>query len=190
MTIGNAGWLFGGIAIGSSIGVGVTYIYMKDKFEKKLNEEVTALKTHYVERDRQLARKNEEAKKELEEKLYSSDELKEFVDYTNKYIKPTDEVSEPDIDYSSAAQIISDVDWDDPDYDDYKKISVDYFEDGAVFETLSGEELDSFELIVGNEWKDSFGEYTPNVVYVRNDDLRTDYEIIEQEGSSPHPEDE
>jgi hypothetical protein len=52
------------------------------------------------------------------------------------------------------------------------------------------DELDGFELIVGDEWKGAFGEYTPNVVYVRNHDLKTDYEIIEQEGPHPTPEDE
>ena len=93
-------------------------------------------------------------------------------------------------DVSAAAEIISDVEWDDPDFDNYRKISVDYFEDGAIFETLSGEEIDNFESIAGDEWKGGFGEYTPNVVYVRNHDLKTDYEIIEKEGSHPHPEDE
>ena len=192
MTINRAAWFLIGTALGSSVGVGVTYIYMKDKFETRLNEEVNALKTHYVERDREIAKRNEEEKKKLEEKIYSSDEVSEFVDYTKMYTTETQKkkVIEDVEDISAAAEIISDEDWDDPDFDDYKKISVDYFEDGAVFETLSGEEIDGFELIAGDEWKDSFGEYTPNVVYVRNNESKTDYEIIEKEGPHPHPEDE
>ena len=194
MTIGRAGWFLFGTALGSAVGVGVTYIYMKDRFEARLNDEVNALKAHYVERDREIAKKNETQKKELETRIFSSSEedVNEFINYANMYITNTekDEKIEDIDDSSAAAEIISDVEWDDPDYDDYRKISVDYFEDGAVFETLSGEELDGFELIAGSEWKDAFGEYTPNVVYVRNNETKTDYEIIEREGPHPHPEDE
>lgn len=197
MMMNRAAWFLLGTALGSSVGVGVTYIYLKDRFETRLNEEVNALKTHYIERDREIAKRNEEQKKELEEKIYSDSAETKVVDYTKMYISTTpavvekmDEVVEDIDDVSSAAEIISDVEWDDPDYDDYKKISVDYFEDGAIFESLSGEEIDGFELIAGDEWKDAFGEFTPNVVYVRNNETKTDYEIIEREGSHPHPEDE
>ena len=200
MTMDKAAWFLFGTALGSGVGVGVTYIFLKDRFEKQLTEEVNALKAHYVERDKNLARKNEEQKKELEKKLYSNSEINEFMDYTKLYSEQTQtseaasisykEAVEESDDISAAAEIISDVDFDDPEYDNYRKISVDYFEDGAIFESLSGEELDGFELIAGDEWKGSFGEYTPNVVYVRNHDLKTDYEIIEHEGSHPHPEDE
>lgn len=197
MTVNKAAWFLIGTALGSAVGVGVTYIYMKDKFEAKLNEEVNALKAHYVERDREIAKRNEEEKKKLEEKIYSSDATKDIVDYTKMYISTTPEAVNKmeelvkDIeDTSAAAEIISDIDWDDPEYDNYKKISVDYFEDGAIFESLSGEEIDGFELIAGDEWKGAFGEFTPNVVYVRNNETMTDYEIIEREGAHPHPEDE
>lgn len=196
MKLNGAAWFLIGATLGSAGGIAGTYIYLKDKFEKQLNEEVVALKAHYVERDRQLAKKNEEQKKELEEKIYSDSEVRDWMDYTKMYnaepviVKLENEVVDTDDDYSAAAEIISNVDFDDPDYDNYRKISVDYFEDGAVYETLSGEELDGFELMVGDEWKGAFGEYTPNVVYVRNHDLKTDYEIIEQEGPHPTPEDE
>ena len=197
MSIDRAAWFLFGTALGSAVGVGVTYIYMKDKFEARLNEEVAALKAHYVERDREIAKRNEEEKKKLEEKIYSDSAETKVVDYTKMYISTTpavvekmDEVVEDIEDTSAAAEIISDADWDDPDYDNYKKISVDYFEDGAIFESLSGEEIDGFELIAGDEWKTAFGEYTPNVVYVRNNETMTDYEIIEREGAHPHPEDE
>ncbi len=191
MTINKAAWFFIGTTLGSVVGVGITYIYLKDKFESRLHEEVNALKTHYIERDRDLAKKNEDEKKKLEVKIFSDSEINEFVNYTNLYNEQTKTEKIENIeDCSAAAEIISDVDWNDPEYDNYRKITVDYFEDGAVFESLSGEEIDGFELIAGSDWKQSFGEFTPDVVYVRNHDLRTDYEIIEQEGSSPRPEDE
>ena len=191
MRLNGAAWFLLGTALGSGVGVGVTYIYLKDKFEERLNEEVNGLKAHYVERDREMARLNEEKKKELEEKIYSSDEKNEFVDYTKMYTTTTPAIVDEVVDdISAAAEIISDEDFDNPEFDNYKKISVDYFEDGAIFESLSGEEIDGFEMIAGDEWKGSFGEYTPNVVYVRNHENMTDYEIIEHEGSHPHPEDE
>ena len=199
MTMNSAAWFLTGATLGSAIGVGITYIYLKDKFDKSLTEEVEALRAHYVERDRKMAELNEEKKKELEERLYST-EHNTFTDYARMYGEETqddkvevvayNEVVENSDDYSAAAEIISEVGWDGPDFDDYRKISGDDFEDGAVCETRSGEELDGFESIAGSDWKEAFGEYTPNVVYVRNHELKTDYEIIEQEGPSPRPEDE
>lgn len=205
MSMGKAGWLLTGLVIGGGAGAGVTYLVLKEKFEKQLTEEVNALKAHYVERDQKMAQMNEERKKELEETVYSASDRNDFADYTKLYsanvgeetssesiaaVTSYNEAVENTDDYSSAAEVISDEEWDNPEYDNYRKISVDYFEDGAVFETLSGEELDGFDLIAGEDWKDAFGEYTPNVVYVRNHDLKTDYEIIEQEGPHPIPEDE
>ncbi len=190
MNIGKPAWFLIGATLGAAGGIGGTYIYMKDKFEARLNEEVNALKAHYIERDRALAKKNEEIKKELEPQI-----LNEFVNYTKMYSAEQAEVAavsynevvEDEEDISPAAEIISDEEWDNPDYDNYRKISVDYFEDGAVYEALSGEELDGFELIAGTDWKTAFGEYTPNVVYVRNHELKTDYEIIEHDEPHPYP---
>jgi len=193
MTISRAGWFLIGTTLGSAVGVGVTYICLKDRFDKQLAEEVTALKTHYVERDRELAKKNEEEKKKLEEKVFSKDEVLDWIDYTKMYnAEPVKvEIKNEEVDdISAAAEIISDEDFDNPEFDNYRKISVDYFENGAVFETLSGEEIDGFELIAGDDWKGSFGEYTPNVVYVRNHETMTDYEIIDRECMPPTPEDE
>ena len=203
MNIPKATWFMLGITVGAAGGIGGTYIYMKDSFEKRLNEEVNALKAHYVERDKKLADENEEKKKNLAGKIFTVKEENEFVDYSKMYQSQTEivdvdkvavtsynEVVEENGDISAAAEIISDVEFSDPEYDNFRKITVDYFEDGAIFESLSGEELDGFEMIAGDDWKGSFGEYTPNVVYVRNHDLKTDYEIVEHEGSHPHPEDE
>lgn len=198
MTINKDAWFLLGTTFGSAVGVGVTYIYLKDKFDKELNEEIMALKAHYVERDKELAKLNEEKKKELEDKIYSVNDTNEFIDYATMYAGETreaaavsyNEIVENSEDISASVEIISDVEFDNPEFDSYRKVSIDYFEDGAAFETLSGEALDGFELIVGDDWKGAFGEYTPNVVYVRNHELKTDYEIIEQEGVHPHPEDE
>ncbi len=201
MSVDKALYFCIGLGVGAIAGGGGVYIYVKDKFEKQLDEEIKALKAHYIEKDREMVHKNEEKKKELEEKIFSENANKnEFINYTELYNKNTSNeeeavtsynevVSDMD-DVSAATEIISNVDFDDPDYDHYRKITVDYFEGGAVFESLSGEELDGFDLIAGDEWRGRFGEFTPNVVYVRNHDIKTDYEIIDHEEPYPHPEDE
>lgn len=201
MSVDKALYFCIGLGVGAIAGGGGVYIYVKDKFEKQLDEEIKALKAHYIEKDRELVQKNEEKKKELEEKIFSENADKnEFINYTELYNKNTSNEEEAVTSYnevvsnmddvSAATEIISNVDFDDPDYDHYRKITVDYFEGGAVFESLSGEELDGFDLIAGDEWRGRFGEFTPNVVYVRNHDIKTDYEIIDHEEPYPHPEDE
>lgn len=69
--------------------------------------------------------------------------------------------------------------------DKYDKITLTYF---AEDDTLSDEDEEIFQdtkAILGDDWTSSFGEGSedPDVVYVRNNKLQIDYEIVRNHGS-------
>jgi len=66
----------------------------------------------------------------------------------------------------------------------YEEISLTYYSDGTIADdddnAMSEEDI---EETIGRESLKHFGEYEPDSVFVRNDDMRTDYEILQDERS-------
>lgn len=60
---------------------------------------------------------------------------------------------------------------------DYEKISLTYYDDGVLADD-NNEPVDDVENLVGLEALESFGEYEDDSVFVRNDRLKCDYEIL------------
>jgi len=63
----------------------------------------------------------------------------------------------------------------------FDKISLEYFNDGILANALSEEIIENVEYFIGADALDKFGEYEEDVVYVRNERISTDYEIIRQD---------
>ncbi|MEG1515988.1 MAG: helix-turn-helix domain-containing protein [Clostridia bacterium] len=65
----------------------------------------------------------------------------------------------------------------------YEEISLTYYVDGTVADdddnAMSEEDI---EETIGRESLTHFGEYEADAVFVRNDDMRTDYEVLRDEG--------
>lgn len=62
----------------------------------------------------------------------------------------------------------------------FDKITLEYFDDGTLCSEITDEIIDDISGTVGTESLNKFGEYEEDVVYVRNERLSTDYEIIWQ----------
>ena len=61
--------------------------------------------------------------------------------------------------------------------DDYDTISLTYYADGVLTDD-NDEPIEDIEKIVGMESLKHFGEYEDDSVFVRNDELKCDYEIL------------
>ena len=61
--------------------------------------------------------------------------------------------------------------------DDYDTISLTYYADGVLTDD-NDEPIEDIEKIVGVESLKHFGEYEDDSVFVRNDELKCDYEIL------------
>lgn len=63
---------------------------------------------------------------------------------------------------------------------DYDKITLEYYDDGFLVEEIGDDVVPDIASVIGYESLNKFGEYEEDVVYVRNDKLETDYEVIRQ----------
>ena len=164
-----------GVAVGSL----VTWRYFKSKYEVVEDE---------------VEEKTEEADGETEERdsevlesemSYKKPPLKEYVKMveTNGYVPKThmEEVEEE----------IANGECDDKDVYEpyiirpdeygelhaYETLSLNYYADGVLTDELDNP-IEDVESLVPADFADHFGEYDDNAVFVRNDNLECDYEIL------------
>lgn len=64
--------------------------------------------------------------------------------------------------------------------DGWTHVSLTYFDDGVLTDD-NFEEVDDVDEKIGNDFASHFGEYDDDVVYIRNFERRTDYEIVRDE---------
>lgn len=60
---------------------------------------------------------------------------------------------------------------------EYEIVSLTYYADGVLVDE-SGEPIEDMESMIGINPPDHFGEYEDDSVFVRDDDLKIDYEIL------------
>ena len=59
----------------------------------------------------------------------------------------------------------------------YKTVSLNYYDDGVL--TYENDDIiENVDELVGRDSLSHFGEYESDAVYVRNDTLKTDFEIL------------
>lgn len=187
---------------GLVIGSVVTYVVVKDKFEKIAQEEIDSVKEVFGRRVEKEADKKVEkiAEKEVEKirKEYNKyDNLaKNYTSYSENKPEENDEEDEVEeveevcennedgveifeVERASNSDRPYVIDpWDFGGEDGYDTITLNYYADGVLTDddnnVIEDEEIDD---IVGKDFAEHFGEYEKDCVCVRNDRLKTDYEI-------------
>ena len=166
-----------GVAAGSL----VTWRYFKSKYE--VVEDEIEEKTEETEGETETEDEDPEVS---ESKMsYKKPPLKEYVKMVedNGYVPKThmEEVKEE----------IANGEWDDKDVYEpfiirpeeygelhaYETLSLNYYADGVLTDELDNP-IEDVESLVPADFADHFGEYDDNAVFVRNDNLECDYEIL------------
>ena len=62
-------------------------------------------------------------------------------------------------------------------FDDYSQISLTYYADGVLADD-DDKPMEAYSETVGEDFADHFGEYEDDAVYIRNERLRCDFEIL------------
>ena len=176
---------------GLVIGSVVTYVVVKDKFEKIAQEEIDSVKEVF---GRRVEKKVEKiAKKEVEKirKEYNEyDNLtKNYTSYsknkTEENVEEDEEVCENDEDRVELDEIERASDYDRPyiiepqefgALDGYSLITLYHYSDNVLADDCD-ELVEDLDDVVGEDYVSHFGEYEDDCVYVRNDRLKADYEI-------------
>lgn len=178
---------------GLVIGSVVTYVVVKDKFEKIAQEEIDSVKEVFGRRVEKEADKKVEkiAEKEVEKirkeyndygsltKNYTSYSKNETEEDDCAQVEDEDGVEIFEVERASNSDRPYVIDpWDFGGEDGYDTITLNYYADGVLTDddnnVIEDEEIDD---IVGKDFAEHFGEYEKDCVCVRNDRLKTDYEI-------------
>ena len=152
---------------GAAIGSVVTWQFVKKKYEQIAQEEIDSVKETFSKRQ-----KTEEKTEEINNNVpvFDDDDIEEAIDiiedlgYTprgeSKISKPT---------------VISPHEF--GEIDEYEKISLTYYIDGSLADD-NDELIEDVDGTIGFESLNHFGEYEDDSVFVRNDRLKCDYEIL------------
>ena len=173
--------------LGALTGGGTVWYFTKEYYRRLADAEIDSV----LGSDR-YEKKAEEKKEEKKEEVKKKDNKIRYEELTRNYTKPsvTDYASK----YDHEGEIATDhpVDDDEEDayvispqefgeLDDYDKITLNYYADGYLVEGESV--IENVNDVIGPDALDSFGDYEDDAVYVRNDKLRTDYEVLYNESN-------
>lgn len=146
--------------IGAGIGSAVTWKLLKTKYEQIAQEEIDSVKEHFRNRSKTetVAVEDTDVEKEAEE----ADYVERTRGYSYAGSKTAPYVIHPDI-FGTR--------------EDYETCSLKCFADRVVTDT-DNELVDDVDNLIGDESLDHFGEFEMDSVFVRNERLKRDYEIL------------
>ena len=196
----NKAYAAAGFVLGALVGSGIAYYICKKKYENLANEEFKARRKEASEKRQE--EKKEEAPEPVGDKqasIRSIHEKPNIMEYAERISKEgytdysgTKEVTKRVIEPDSIPYVIPPETFDEGKYDGFEQISLTYYADGVVADDAD-DMLEDAESIVGDDFAEHYGDYEEDVVYVRNEARRTDYEICkdnrtyeEVSGKKPH----
>ena len=157
--------------VGAAIGSVVTWKLIKNKYEQIAKEEIDSVKEVFSRR-----------KDEIISDEKRDDDFEEYHNITNLYSKESDEEEEEDEEEVQEVRksvkkpyVISPDEF--GEMDEYDAISLNYYADGVLTNDWD-EVIENVDDIVGIDSLNHFGEYEEDSVFVRNDTLQADYEIL------------
>lgn len=171
---------------GAAVGSVVTWQYTKKKYEQIAQEEIDSVKETFSKlkevknKDNESDENNnvgtivERAKDKPSIVEYAAKLRKQgYINYSN-----TDSLFEEEVDenmINDRPYVISPDEF--GEFDDYDTISLTYYADQVLVDE-DDELVEDIEETVGFESLNAFGEYEDDSVFVRNDRLKCDYEIL------------
>lgn len=169
-------------AAGALIGSAVTWKVVKTKYERIADEEIESFKEYY---EKKFESKSKDKIEPIDEESLSTT-IEEMDEYLHKVedcgyscVENVEKKGGVTIMPKDGPYVISPDEFDDmPDYD---SVTLTYYNDGMVTNMWDSPlDSDEVEELIGYESLNHFGDYEddPDVVYVRNDRLKADYEIL------------
>lgn len=153
--------------VGAAIGSAITWKLMKTKYEEGYwEEEIESDDEEETELEEDPETPEVNHKQELEH-LVDTLGYKEYSSHSKKEEKEEEDMDKP--------FIISPEEF--GELDDYEAESLTYYADGVLTDDWN-EVIEDADEIVGEDFAEHFGEYEDDSVFVRNPELKTDYEIL------------
>ena len=167
-----------GLAIGGAVGAVVSYRVTKDKYQKIADEEIASMREVLAKQLADKAKADESANLEPEQEPKQKRVVpEEYIQITKKYTNG----EELTVSKDQRPYVITPDEF--GDHDDYDTQTLIYYEDGVLAD-YDGEVIENVGETVGADSLTHFDEdeNDPDTVYVRNDILKYDYEILRDPG--------
>ena len=161
-------------AAGAAVGSVVAWKLLKTKYEIIAQEEIDSVKAVFT------VRKPDSAAEEStdENNIVDEESVSLISDYKDLLINQGYIEQKEVINLINRPQVIDPDEFAENDRD-YDVISLDYYADGILVDDMGDAmDKDEIERTVGLDSLSHFGEYEDDSVFVRNDDLKTLYEIL------------
>lgn len=164
-----------------------TWYSTKKYYEKIANDEIESMKEWLARRVEEQDEKAEEQSSEPAEKPTSPSmkpNLMEYAamvkdlgytDYSRRTEEPEKEAKEDEeVDDMDRPHVIEPEEFGEC---DYEEVSLTYYADGVLTDEQDNP-IEDVDSMVGEDYAEHFGEYEDDSVFVRNDRLQTDFEIL------------
>lgn len=178
-------------AAGAAIGSAVTYKLVWAKADHTIKEETQSVKDAYAARLDEIEGIGDKGQPEIDiseprdytqsHEEVSIEDIRDYVKKASEYTsygtkpdtEPPKEVCKVDKPY-----IISPNEY--GEFGEYELVSLTYYQGDDILTDDMDEIIDDADDIVGDDFKSHFGEREddPDTVYIRNDERKSDYEIV------------
>lgn len=161
---------------GAAVGSVVTWKLVKTKYEQIANEEIESIREFYAESDEAEDEFDDE---DLDDEEDDREEYENVIKNAGYRNEPDKDVKEEDDEMIEPYVIVPE----EFDENGYETDSLVYYADGVVayFDTNERLDDDEIERLIGKDSLNHFGEYEEDSVFVRNDMLETDFEILKDQ---------
>ena len=162
------------LAIGAAVGSIVTWQLLKAKYEQLAQEEIAEMREFYINKSKKFEPKKFEPRTfESSEPMTSVESIIKEEGYS--YSDEQEKGGEKAVYNDDKPYVIPPEEFGSK--DEYETISLTYYSDGVLTDDMD-DPISDVDDVVGIESLEHFGEYEDDSVFVRNDILRCDYEIL------------
>lgn len=171
---------------GVTVGAAAAWLYAKRHYEQIAQEEIDSVKATFAERKDFTVNKQPKEDVETNKKKADMAKLKpDIVNYAAKlqehgytnYSEKSEKIDKQEDSDSmvEGPRIISPEEY--GEIDGYTQLNLTYYSDGTLADD-DDEIVDDIDGTVGSDFAEHFGDYEDDSVFVRNDRLKCDYEIL------------
>ena len=171
-------------SLGAAASAVASYFYWKNHYEKWAQDEINTMRDFYKKReaDSNPADDIQEASSVTpeEEQEHPDDTIPDMMRYAKRIktcgytdyavTKRENTMHKVTYPYDISADEFGE-------NDDYDCVSLDYYSDGVLTDS-TGDVIDDIDAVVGHDFAQYFDKYKEDAIYIRNDRLRCDYEIL------------
>lgn len=166
--------------LGAAVGSAVTWQYTKKYYEQRAQEEIDSVKEAFSKKPavtvvNNFAKGDSDSEKETAKVVDTFEEKPDISHYATILKQEGYVTNDTSPTAESKPYVISPDEF--GEFDEYGQISLTYYADHVLADE-NDEQIKDVDHVIGEESLTHFGEYEDDSVFVRNDRLKCDYEIL------------